>query len=240
MQLQYKSLDFKAGGADGLAANEFHGYGSTFRNWDEDGDIIQKGAFELTLPEFLVSGLILYQHQMRVPIGKPTVAREDEKGLYLKARISDTSDGRDCLTLMRDGVITKLSIGYRVEAYTMLSKEQGIALLGESDYQAAMASLPWWSDGLRLITQIKLYEISPVSVPANGQADILGVKSAGGRIPETEREFEAMLRDAGFPRKAAVALTGHGWKGLQRDAGADVDPALLASLKSLQSAISAS
>jgi len=239
MQIQYKTLAFKSAGTDGLAANEFSGYASTFGNVDEDGDIIERGAFSLTLPEFLKTGLILWQHQMRVPIGKPVEAYEDEKGLFVKGRISDTADGRDCLTLMRDGVIKKLSIGYRVEAYTMLSKEQGIARMGEAAYNAALASLPWWSDGLRLITQIKLYEYSPVSIPANGLADILGVKSAGGRLPETEREFEGFLRDAGFPRKAATALTGHGWRGLQRDAGAD-DAALVQSLKKLQAAISAS
>ena len=46
----------------------------------------------------------------------------------------------------------------------------------------------------------------------------MGVKSI-----TTEREFERFLRDAGYSRKEAAAITLHGFKGLsgQRDAGAD-------------------
>ena len=250
----YKSLNFKAAG-DGLAESEFAGYASTFGNVDDDGDIIQRGAFTLCLNDFQQSGVVCWQHRMSEPIGKPVECREDEKGLYLKGRISDTERGRDALTLLRDGVVRKMSIGFRIEAYTMLSKEQGVALLGQEAYDAALRALPWWSDGLRLITQIKLYEVSLVTVPANDQADILGVKSADGRLPETEREFERMLRDAGYPRKAAVALTNHGFKALlgaegapapgddsdnelQRDAAGE--QALAASLKGLRAALTAS
>jgi len=234
----YKAFEFKAAESN-LAEGEFAGYASTFGNWDTYGDIIQRGAFARTLPRFKESGLILWQHQMRVPIGKPLEAYEDEKGLFIRGKISDTTQGRDCLTLMRDGVVRKMSIGFDCPGYQVLSDAQARDLLG-SRYEEAAAAMKnaWWFDGFRLLTDIDLYEVSPVSLPANDQADITAVK-CGGHIPGTEREFEGFLRDAGFPRKAATILTGHGWKGLQRDAGAD-EAALVASLKQLTATLTAS
>jgi uncharacterized protein len=236
--MHYKSFSFKASAAEGLAEGEISGYASTWGNVDSYGDIIQRGAFAGTLAFFLENGLTLHQHQMRVPIGKPIECYEDEKGLFIRAKISDTTAGRDCLTLVRDKVIRKLSIGFEPEGYSMLSEEQGRAILGDAGYEEALKALPWYSDGLRLLTQIKLYEVSLVSFPANEQAEILAVRS-GGRLPETEREFERFLRDAGWPRSAAVALTNHGYKGLQRDAGTESND-LAVALRNAAAALSAS
>lgn len=245
--MHYKSFAFKAAGAEGLGENEFAGYASTFGSVDSYGDVIQRGAFAGTIPFFLESGLTLWQHQMRAPIGKPVECYEDEKGLYIRAKISDTAAGRDCLTLIRDGVVRKLSIGFEPEGYSMLSEEQGRLVLGDVAYEEAIKNLPWWSDGLRLLTQIKLYEVSPVSFPANTEADILSVRSpllagqAGGKLPETEREYERFLRDAGFSRSAAVALTNHGFQKAQRDAGTVNDSNdLVAALRAAAATLSAS
>lgn len=232
----FKSFRFKAD-ASNLDDGEFAGYASTFGNVDTYGDIIQKGAFARTLPSFKENGLILWQHQMRVPIGKPIEAYEDEKGLFIRAKISDTAAGRDCLTLMRDGVVRKMSIGFDSLGYQMLSEAEARMILGDR-YDAAFKALGWWADGFRLLTDIELYEVSPVSLPANDQADITSVKAPGGRLPETEREMERFLRDAGFSRTDAKAITGHGFKALQRDAGDHAG--LAASLKELTALMTAS
>lgn len=215
--MRYRSFEFKAEMPEGDEPG-FSGYASTFGNVDSYGDIIQRGAFARTIPSFLERGLVLWQHQTRVPIGKPVEAREDERGLWVRCRVSDTQAGRDVMTLLRDGVVTSLSIGYTAEGYAILSDDQARLLLGDQ-FDAAKASLPWWADGFRLLTEIELYEVSPVSFPGNDQAEILGVK---GKLPETPREMERFLRDAGWPRAAAVAVTNHGFKGLQRDAGPDL------------------
>jgi len=71
----------------------------------------------------------------------------------------------------------------------------------------------------------------------NEAAKVTGVKSL-----TTEREFEAFLRDAGYSRKEATALTLHGFKGLTglRDAvldgGDEGAKALLQSLEKLKGA----
>jgi HK97 family phage prohead protease len=236
--MQRKTLQIKTV-AEGLGDREFACLASTWVPYvDSYGDLVQRGAFSRWLPFFQEKGKILWQHDTSEPIGKPQEAREDDQGLFTRARVSDTQAGRDALTLVRDGVIDSVSIGYEALKYEMLTEARAREILGDG-YDAAYKALPWWSVGFRLLTEIKLYEVSLVSFPANEQAEILGVKGAG-RLPETEREFEHFLRDAGYPRKAAAAITGHGYKGLQRDAGPDEYEELAASLKAAADALRAS
>lgn len=173
---EYKTLSFKMGNNDGLEPDCFQGYGAAFGNCDGVGDIIERGAFAATLADFLAAGVIAWQHDWTEPIGKPLDAYEDQTGLFIKARLSQTARGKDALTLLRDGVIGKMSIGYTVEGYKILSDEEGCALLGETGYEAALRTVPWWQDGVRVLTAIKLYEISLVTVPANPAAVVTGVK----------------------------------------------------------------
>lgn len=190
---EYKTLSFKAGNTDGLAENEFQGYGAAFGNVDGAGDIIERGAFAATLPDFLSSGVIAWQHDWTEPIGKPLDAYEDNNGLYLKARISQTSRGADALTLLRDDVVSKMSIGYTVEGYRVLSDDEGRALLGDAAYEQALRSVPWWQDGVRVLTQIKLYEVSLVTVPANPKAVVTGVKEGLPDGLSLDDHFQAVL-----------------------------------------------
>jgi len=46
-------------------------------------------------------------------IGRATKLREDAKGLYAEFRVSNTPAGDETLELLRDGVLTDLSIGFR-------------------------------------------------------------------------------------------------------------------------------
>ncbi len=69
--MQFKTLGFKLSEKADLAKGEFAAYASTWKNVDSYGDIIQEGAFTRSLPKFLECGLIFWQHNTRVPIGKP-------------------------------------------------------------------------------------------------------------------------------------------------------------------------
>jgi hypothetical protein len=73
---------------------------------------------------------------------------------------------------------------------------------------------------VRILKKLDLYEISPVSFPANRRARIEAVKSE--RMDEFARrlrdgdpmpikEFEDILRDAGVPKSMAVAIASHGY-----------------------------
>src|SRR5690606_25464641 len=81
--------------------------------------------------------------------------REDDRGLYVKARIADTTLGRDAMALFEAEVVDELSIGYD-------------AVVEE-----------WDNDrGVRLLREIKLWEFSPVTWAANELARITAVKHA--------------------------------------------------------------
>jgi HK97 family phage prohead protease len=147
--MQHKSVAFRA---DDIEGRTFKGYASTYDK-DLGGDVIAPGAFAKTLAERGARVKVLWQHSE--PIGRPVDMREDGKGLYVEAKISNTRLGDEALELMRDGVIDQMSIGYSVPQ-------------GKSEYQ---------EDGTRLIKELKLYEFSAVTFPMNEAAIITGVKS---------------------------------------------------------------
>jgi len=127
------------------------GYGSYFGNKDSDNDVITKGAYKKTIAENGDRVKYLYQHDMNQPIGKMTELYEDEKGLVFVAEIAKTQLGNDVVQLMKSGVITENSVGI-----------MPIQKNNKGDY--------------REITEVKLYEISAVTLAANDQAKILDVK----------------------------------------------------------------
>ena len=131
--------------------NIVKGYGSYFDNKDSDMDIIRRGAYQKTIQENGQRVKYLYQHDMMQPIGKMSELYEDEKGLVFTAEIPKTQLGNDVIELMKAGVITENSVGIMPIVKEMMN-----------DY--------------REIREVKLYEISAVTMAANDQAKILDVK----------------------------------------------------------------
>jgi len=127
------------------------GYGSYFGNKDSDNDVIMKGAYKKTIAENGSRVKYLYQHNMMQPIGKMKEMYEDDKGLVFVAEIAKTQLGKDVVELMKSGVLTENSVGIMP-----MQKEN------KGDY--------------REITEVKLYEISAVTLAANEEAKILDVK----------------------------------------------------------------
>ena len=167
---------------DGEFAGTIEGYAAGILNIDRAGDMILPGAFAADLPRFLSEGVICWQHNWDMPIGKPTEAREDGYGLFSKAQISNTTQGRDCMTLIKDGVVKKLSIGYRVQDYEWVDRAGLIAFLPSLALTPEkQASILQQYDEMELselflLKRIKLYEWSPVTIPANPNASITGAK----------------------------------------------------------------
>jgi len=127
------------------------GYGSVFGNVDSDGDIITKGAYTKTIKENGDRVRYLYQHNMDWPLGKMINLYEDEKGLVFEAEIPKTRLGKDVMQLIKAGVVTENSVG-------ILPINKGMA------------------NGYRELREVKLFEISAVTLAANDQALILDVK----------------------------------------------------------------
>ena len=136
------------------------GYFSVFGNKDSDGDIVMPGAYKKTLKE---NGplsekpriLHLYQHDPTKVLGKPSVLKEDKKGLYFETLISQTSLGKDVIQLYMDKVLTEHSIGYQI-------------VKREVDEAAETQKL----------LELKLWEGSTVSWGANMEAIVDTVKAA--------------------------------------------------------------
>ena len=127
------------------------GYASVFNNVDSDNDIIKSGAYKKTIAENGRRVKYLYQHDMDKPIGKMLNLEEDEKGLVFEAEIAKTQLGMDVIELIKAGVITENSVGI-----LPIQKEM--------------------VNGRREINEVKLYEVSAVTLAANDQAMILDVK----------------------------------------------------------------
>jgi HK97 family phage prohead protease len=127
------------------------GYASVFNNVDSDNDIIKSGAYKKTIAENGRRVKYLYQHDMDKPIGKMVNLEEDEKGLVFEAEIAKTQLGMDVIELIKAGVITENSVGI-----LPIQKEM--------------------VNGRREINEVKLYEVSAVTLAANDQAMILDVK----------------------------------------------------------------
>lgn len=143
--LQLKSLD-KAG--------RFAGYASVFDVVDNQKDIILRGAFADTLKGRVGDIKMLWQHQQDEPIGVFERIFEDVHGLYVEGRLLlDVARAKEAYTLLKEGVVSGLSIGYSPIKYHRHEKT-----------------------GVRLLSAVDLWEISLVTFPANEAAKITVVK----------------------------------------------------------------
>lgn len=204
---QVKSVE-----ADGT----FKGYASVFGELDSYRDIVLPGAFKKSLhrdyAEKKRSVPMLWQHNSSNPIGIYTKIDEDEVGLYVEGECNmDVQQGRECHSLMKQGALSGLSIGYNT-------------VTSEWDEKALT----------RKLMELDLWEISPVTFPAGDSARVSSVKSIEGFA--TLSECEDALRDAGFSSKEAVTFISR-VKSLGRmsDSAKDQDDAVTAALKIIQS-----
>lgn len=173
----------------------FEGYAAVFGVTDKVSDRIAPGAFAASIESCRAEGRLpplLWQHDPKEPIGVWREMREDAHGLHVKGElfVADIARAREAYKLLRENVVTGLSIGYRAK---------------EAHREGAT----------RVLTGIELLEISMVTFPANDFARVRRVKSVldEGGVP-TPKEFEAFLRDAGLSRKQAKGFLAHGYKSL--------------------------
>lgn len=188
-------LDVKNLAEDGT----FEGYGSIFGNVDCYRESVVKGAFSKTLKKHEQDNnpvLMLWQHSWEDPIGVWKELKEDDRGLYGVGEINlDVQKGREAYSLMKQRALTGLSIGYKEVKYTDNAE-------------------------VRLLEEIDLYEISPVTFPANEEARISAVKSERFQqfaqkmrngLPPSIKEFEDVLRDAGISKSMATRIASVGY-----------------------------
>lgn len=211
----YREFDFKAAGDGSL-----EGLCAVFHNIDSYGEIVDDTAFDQDLDFFLKDGFVGgLNHDWDHPIGKPMDAKKQRSGLWVKGRISDTDHGRECRKLMQDGVIKKLSIGYRrLGRLDLANADECMGYWEGKGYTPNADDLSRAPYGATVLIRAKLYEFSPVTMPANDLAAITAVKTDDMDGLQSLRDAEEYLRDAGrFSRREAKALISH-LKTLLRDA----------------------
>lgn len=173
---------------------KFSGYGSVFEVIDFDREVIAKGAFAKTLNEWKRKKRlppVLWQHNTREPLGLYTEMIEDEKGLKVEGQllIHDIQKAREARALLRAKAVDGLSIGF-----------------------ITRKSMPDEERRVRVLTELDLLEVSIVTMPANPKATVTDAKGNQSitvtqiETLTTMKEFEEILREAGFSRAAATAF----------------------------------
>lgn len=148
MIMEFKSQYFEVKAVAEGKNMYVEGYAAIFGNEDFYNDIIVQGAFTKTIQGREGKRIKLcLQHDLDDVVGKIEELREDEKGLWFKAKISNTTKGKDLAILIEDDAINEISIGYQ-------------AVVWEVDEVR----------GVRLLKEVKLYEVSFVTRAANPQA----------------------------------------------------------------------
>lgn len=134
----------------------FKGYASIFGAIDTMGDQVKKGAFKRSLKEQKKFPM-LWSHQVNEPIGIIS-GKEDDIGLAVEGQLNlDVQRAREVRSLMKQGSVDGLSIGYQT-------------VLEEIDK----------ATNSRVLKEVKLWEISPVVFQACPGAIVTDVKSADG------------------------------------------------------------
>lgn len=188
----------------------FYGYASIFSNVDAVGDVILPGAFKDFVRTKNGKTVVLMAHNSDTfPVGQADVT-QDDRGLKFEAALNmDDPDARRLYSHLKAGTISGMSIGYDI-------LPGGARLL---------------DSGVRELSALRLWEISPVIFGANKEAQIQSVKGSDVTF-STPKELEAHLRDVGgFSRSQAKAIVACGFKGLVNQAR-DV-PGLAANLERL-------
>lgn len=191
MNMKHLSFDFDVKSLD--ETGTFTGYASVFDNKDSAGDVVRKGAFAKTLAEWAQKGRLppmLWQHERTNPIGYFLLMKEDDKGLYVEGKllIDDIAQAKTAHALLKNKVLDGMSIGYRVENY---------------DYDKV-------ADVFNL-TEIKLFEVSLVTFPANELTTVDSVKHG---LPDRD-VIVKHLTDLGLSQKQAETLCDSGLQSLQ-------------------------
>ena len=195
--------EVKAAGGD-PGGWKFDGYFSVFNVVDSDNDIIRPGAFAASL----AADLPKIKDHHGVTVGQATAAVEDTYGLKVSGRIYPTTAGKDLALLMQ---------GVETDRGTRAPVEQGS--IGYGVPATGAKRLP---DGTRELTEIVLYEVSPVTFGANSYTRIGLVKglthsSYDGPIAELLTETSRALLSAVSEAKALAIRRAAGG----RDLGAE-------------------
>jgi len=151
MKIEYRTFtpEIRAEGDEYV----FEGYPATWDTVDSYGTMFKRGAFKKTISDRGSRIKVLWNHNVNEPIGKIVEIKEDAKGLFVRGLLTrGVAKADDVFKNLKAGVIDTLSFGFT----PILDKKV---------------------DGARSFTEVKLYEVSPVTFEANEGAKVIEVRN---------------------------------------------------------------
>jgi HK97 family phage prohead protease len=139
----------------------FIGMASTYGGEpDLVGDTIRRGAFAKTIQQNGGKVPLLWQHRPDSPIGSATLS-DQPNGLAVNGQLLlEDATARKAYMFLKSGVVRGLSIGF--DSLKSVDRADGSG---------------------RELTEIRLWEVSCVTFPANLNAGVTSVKSLSGVLP---------------------------------------------------------
>ena len=161
----FKSFEMKAAD-NGIVEGYFSTYDKTP---DSYGDIIEPGAFTETIKAREESGHpfpLCFNHDFSAVIGAVDSVEDTEKGPFIRAHFLDTTQAQDVRKMLQSGAIYQFSFAYDIKGRRNPTEEEEKAGV------------------TNVLTDLEVFEISVVTVPANQNAVATEVKSIE---PETKQ-----------------------------------------------------
>lgn len=159
----YKTFEMKANDNGTI-----EGYFSTYdKTPDSYGDIIEPGAFTGTIARRKETGHpfpLCFNHDFSAVIGAVNSIEERENGPFIEASFLDTQQAQDVRKMLLSGAIYQFSF-----AYEILKRRNPT----EEEEKAGVTNV---------LTELEVFEISVVTVPANQNAVATEVKAQEGTI----------------------------------------------------------
>ena len=143
---------------------------SLFNSLDSDGDVVVPGAVKSGFKNNQVP--MVWSHKWDMPIGKGTIAQDDDKAVFKGEFFMDTESGKEAYNLVKNmGDMQQWSFGYKV-----------------NDSEFAKAKTQDGETNARYLKDLTVYEVSPVLVGANQDTYTLAIKSNTELLKEITSE----------------------------------------------------
>lgn len=163
------------------------GYFAVFGNKDLSGDIIIKGAFAKSIQERgpgTDNGnkiAFCWQHDIKNPIGRITVLKEDDFGLYFEAIMDTIEEAERALVQLKSGTLNQFSIGFNY-------------IWDKIEYDSDLDAF--------ICKELYLAEGSVVTLACNPMAQFEGMKSADleDKRIEIRKALEQELKGLSFSK----------------------------------------
>lgn len=166
------------------------GYRAVFAEIDEGGDLIVKGFFADSIPEYLDSGFSAHSHDwdFSAAVGFPVDAKEDDHGFFVKSQFHGTTDAQNIRTKAQErftaGKTVGFSFGYSVSDKSYIEakdyKTQLPLFVKPERLQANLLKAQKF-DRIRILKKGEVIEDSIVTAPMNKLAMATGVKSSDAK-----------------------------------------------------------